>query len=57
MRVFLLVLSVSLFASGCDQASGPGDSRKVAAPKATITLDEWSWLPTNSKHNAEVAKI
>jgi len=53
----MFVLTVSLLATGCGKSSLSGTSGQAAASKPVIALDEWSWLPPTTKHDAEVAQI
>jgi hypothetical protein len=51
-RVVLTIVT-ALLLTGCKGSAPPGESEQVADTK----LNEWSWLPSSNKHEAEIAQI
>ena len=58
MRKILLALIIPSIFAGCGKSSPSDQAKENTSPKANKTqLDKWSWLPNNTKHDAELTQI
>ncbi len=55
--VFAIVFAVVFTSTGCNRSASGRPGQPADAKVIEAKLDDWSWLPKSSKHEAEVAQI